>query len=109
MEAILITEEYWRNSHLSLVRYSGRIELNGKTFVLVNKEGKDLFECTLEADKTGRKKAIEPGESADLVDNKYLSVYRKVGREKFIEMLKRNLTLKEMKEEIKTKAKGINL
>lgn len=43
----------------------------------MNKEGKDIYECSIEAEQAGREKAIEPGEPA----------YRKIGREAFIKML----------------------
>ena len=92
MAAIIMEEEYWRNSQFSIAKYYGRINVNigGETieYVIVNKEGKDIFECSLEAEKAGRDKAIEPGEPADLVDKRYVPAYRKMGREAFIKMLK---------------------
>lgn len=91
MAAILMQEEYWRNSQLSIAKYYGRINVNigGETieYVIVNKEGKDIFECSLEAQKAGRQKAIEPGEPADLVDRRYVPAYRKMGRNAFIPMI----------------------
>jgi len=68
-------------------------------YVIVDKRGHDIFECSMEADREGREKAIEPGEPADLVDTRYVKIYRKVGRDKFIELLERKLTLKEMRKE----------
>lgn len=96
-----MTEEYWMNSQISFARHYGRIKLNGKTYVIVNKEGKDIFQCSIEAEKLGREKAIEAGEPADLVDERYVPIYRKVGRDKFIEMVDKKMTLKGMKESIK--------
>lgn len=91
MAAILMEEEYWRSSQFSIARFYGRInvKIGGETinYVIVNKEGKDIFECSLEAQKAGREKAIEPGEPADLVDKRYVPVYRKIGRDAFIKML----------------------
>ena len=91
MATILMEEGYWRNSQFSIAKYYGRINVNigGETieYVIVNKEGKDIFECSLEAEKAGRDKAIEPGEPADLVDRRYVPAYRKIGREAFIKML----------------------
>ena len=91
MAAILMEEEYWRSSQFSIARFYGRInvKIGGETieYVIVNKEGKDIFECSLEAQKAGRDKAIEPGEPADLVDKRYVPVYRKMGRKAFIEMI----------------------
>lgn len=91
MAAILMEEEFWRNSQFSIAKYYGEINVNigGETieYVIVNKEGKDIFECSLEAEKAGRDKAIEPGEPADLVDKRYIPAYRKMGRKAFIEMI----------------------
>ena len=93
MSAILMEEEYWANSQFSVARYTGRIQVNGIVYVICNKEGKDIFECSMEAVKAGREKAIEPGEPVDLVDQRYLSVYRKLGRDKFIELIKEHKEL----------------
>ena len=91
MAAILMEEGYWRNSQFSIAKYYGEIEvkIGGEKirYVIVNKEGKDIFECSSEAQKAGRDKAIEPGEPADLVDKRYVPVYRKMGRKAFIEMI----------------------
>lgn len=92
MAAILMEEEYWRSSQFSIARFYGRInvKIGGETieYVIVNKDGKDIFECSAEAEKAGREKAIEPGEPADLVDKRYVPAYRKMGREAFIKMIK---------------------
>ena len=94
MAAILMEEEYWRNSQFSIAKYYGEIDvkIGGEKirYVIVNKEGKDIFECSLEAEKAGRDKAIEPGEPADLVDKRYVPAYRKMGRDAFIKMIKRH-------------------
>ena len=91
MAAILMVEGYWINSQFSIAKYYGEIDvtIGGEKirYVIVNKEGKDIFECSLEAEKAGRDKAIEPGEPADLVDKRYVPAYRKMGREAFIKML----------------------
>jgi hypothetical protein len=88
-----MAEEYWANSQLSIVRYTGQMKMNGVTYIICNKEGKDIFQCSLEAEKEGREKAIEPGEPCDLIDERYLPVYRKLGREKFIELIKEHQDL----------------
>lgn len=88
-----MTEDYWANSQLSIVRYTGQMKWNGVTYVICNKEGKDIFECSFEAKKEGREKAIEPGEPCDLIDQRYLPVYRKLGREAFIELIKEHQDL----------------
>lgn len=96
-----MTEEYWANSKLSIARYFGGIKYQGIEYIIVNKEGKDLWECSFEAQKAGRAKAIEPGEPADLIDQRYQSIYKKVGRDIFIEWVKEGFELKEMKENLK--------
>ena len=87
-QPILMTEDYWANSQFSVVRYTGGMQLNGIRYIICNKEGKDIFECSREAEKAGREKAIEPGEPCDLIDERYLPVYRKLGRDRFIELIK---------------------
>lgn len=96
-----MTEEYWANSQLSIARYYGGIKYQGVEYIIVNKEGKDIFQCSIEAEKAGRAKAIEPGEPADLIDKRYQSIYKKVGRDVFIEWVKEGLELKEMEEKLK--------
>lgn len=96
-----MTEEYWASSPYSIARYYGGIKIGCVEYIIVNKEGKDVFECSREAEKAGREKAIEPGEPADLIDKRYQPIYRKVGREKFIEWVKEGLELKQMKERMK--------
>lgn len=100
---IIMTEEYWANTQFSVVRYTGGMTYMGVHYVIVNKEGKDIYECSIEAEREGRAKAIEPGEPCDLIDDRYKAIYREVGRDKFIEMVKAGMELKEMKEHIKTK------
>lgn len=91
MAAILMEEEYWRTSQFSIAKYYGAVNVNidGEKIVyfIVNKEGKDIFECSKEAEKAGRENAIEPGEPADLVDCRYIPAYSKMGREAFIKMI----------------------
>lgn len=101
-----MTEEYWASSPFSIARYYGGIKIDGIEYIIVNKEGKDVFECSEEAKKAGREKAIEPGEPCDLIDKRYQPIYRKVGREKFVEWVKEGLVLKLMKERIKQQPKS---
>lgn len=107
MATILMTEEYWANTHLSVVRYTGQIQMNGVHYIIVNKEGKDVFECSFEAEREGREKAIPPGEPCDLIDNRFQKYYRKMGRDKFMQWLKERpnlsaeLLLKELSKMIK--------
>lgn len=101
---IVITESYWANSPLSIVRYTGRIGKDGSVYVIVDKRGHDIFECSREAEKAGREKAIEPGEPCDLCRTDFVPIYRKLGRERFLEFLEQNpdvFTVKQAKERLK--------
>lgn len=97
MAAILMEEEFWRNSQFSIAKYYGAINVKigneNIEYIIVNKEGKDIFECSLEAQKAGREKAIEPGEPADLVDRRYVPAYRMMGRDAFIKMIQEHQRL----------------
>lgn len=101
MSAILMTEEYWANSPLSIARYTGVIKYDRVEYIIVNKDGLDIFACSAIAHRQGKEKAIEPGEPCDLVDRRYVPIYHKIGRDKFIEWVKEGLELKQMKERIK--------
>ncbi len=104
MNPILMPVEFWANSQLSLARYYGGINYNGHEYIIVDKFGRDLFECSAIAKKEGREKAIEPGEPADLIRKDFKALYRKIGREKFIETLKAHPEIdspKKMKEVLK--------
>lgn len=101
---LAMAESFWANSHLSIARYTGRIHLGQFDYVIVNKDGKDIFECSREAEKAGREKAIEPGEPCDLVRTDVLPFYRQLGREQFLRFCKENpdvWTAKELKERLK--------
>lgn len=47
-----MAEGYWANSQFSVVRYTGRMKWNGITYIICNKEGKDIFQCSIEAVNT---------------------------------------------------------
>ena len=85
---VCMTEEFWANSQFSVARYYGRVTVNGHVYVIVNKEGKDIFECSIEAERAGREKAIEPGEPADLCRRDFVPQYRRLGRDLFLQVLK---------------------
>lgn len=97
MAAILMEEGFWKNSQFSIAKYYGAInvKIGGETimYFIVNKEGKDMFECSKEAEKAGRENAIEPGEPADLVDCRYIPAYSKMGRDAFIKMIQEHQRL----------------
>ena len=108
---IVMPESFWMNSQLSIARHYGRVSKNGKVWVIVNSRGMDLFECSYEAERLGRDKAIPAGEPADLVRQDFVKYYRKLGRDKFLEVLREhpNATNKELtaiyKEMVKPKKK----
>lgn len=102
---ILMTEEFWAESHFSVVRHTGTIKAFGREYIIVNMEGKDIFECSAEAEKQGREKAIEPGEPCDLVDRRYVPIYRKIGRDKFIEWVKEGLLFDDMNKRLEGEKK----
>lgn len=104
MNAIVVAESYWANSMLSTARYFGKIKVDGFEYVIVDKRGHDIFECSMEAEMAGRENAIEPGEPADLCRTDFVPIYRKLGREKFLRFLEENpdvLTAKQAKERLK--------
>lgn len=103
---LIMTEEYWVNSQLSVAKYYGGISIYGKQYLIVNKEGKDLFELSIEADKAGREKAIEPGEPADLCLESLIPSYKKLGRDKIIELVKQGKSEMEIKAIAFPKKKG---
>lgn len=91
---ILMTEEVWVNSQLSIARYYGEIKVNSITYIIVDKRGRDLFECSAEAVRLGKSKAIEPGEPADLIQKTFVPLYRKLGRDAFIKCLEEHPEIK---------------
>ena len=120
MAAIVMAEEYWRNSMFSIAKYYGgmNLKIGGEnvSYTIVNKEGKTLLELSEEAEKAGRHMAIEPGEPADLVDNRYIPIYRELGRDRFLTMIEnesiktpeqaRKLITKNKEMEVKDSAGG---
>lgn len=94
---LLMTEEFWANSQFSIARYYGGMTYNGRQYIIVDKLGRDLWECSAIAKREGREKAIEPGEPADLVLATLQMAYRKLGRERIIELIKEGKTEAEIK------------
>lgn len=94
---LLMTKEYWENSQFSIARYYGGMTCNGRKYIIVDKHGRDLWECTAIAKREGRQKAIDPGEPADLVLATLQMAYRKLGRERIIELIKEGKTEAEIK------------
>lgn len=95
---ILMVEKFWRNSMLSIARIYGQINFNGHLYVIVNKRGETLFEISARMDKEGKDgKAIPPGEPADLVLSEWVPVYRRLGRDRVMELIENHVPLKEAK------------
>lgn len=98
MATILMTEEYWMGSQFSVARYYGGINANfgegAHSFSIVNKNGITLLELSNPKSKHYVKegKAIPPGEPADLVDVEFIPFYKKLGRDRFTEVLEANPT-----------------
>lgn len=88
---ICMAEEYWINTYFSVARYYGGIKTDKYSYKIVNKNGITLFELSDPDSKHyvggGDKKAIEPGDPADLVREDFLPFYRKLGRDTFIQVL----------------------
>lgn len=94
---IIMTEEYWKNSQFSVARFWGGMVLDGKHYSIVNKEGITVRELSdpksphyVEGDKV-----ILPGEPCDLIQDDWIPVYKSLGRDKTIELVKRNISLEE--------------
>lgn len=97
MSPILMEEGYWANSQLSVARYFGGLQFNGKEYKIVNKDGITVEELSNPQSKNyvgNGKYAIPPGEPADLVMDEWIPVYRKLGRDKFVRLLKYKVSLK---------------
>lgn len=94
---LLMTEEFWANSQLSIARYYGEIIFGGRKYIIVDKHGRDIYELSAIANREGREKAIEPGEPADLILSTLRFAYRKLGRDRIISLIKEGKTEDEIK------------
>lgn len=99
MNAVIIMEQYWANSHFSIARYYGGVKIDGHEYKIVNKEGVTLEELSNPSSKhyVGDGMAIPSGEPADLVRKDWLPIYKKLGRDRTIELVKNGTALKEAK------------
>ena len=94
---LIMTEEYWANSQLSVARYYGQLRFMGREYIICDKTGRDIFQLSAIAERQGRQKAIEPGEPADLCLKSLLPAYRKLGRDRIIALIEEGKTEKEIK------------
>lgn len=85
------------NTPYSIARHYGRVIINGEIYIIVNKYGQDLFECSEIAEREGRDKAIEPGEPADLIWSGLHQHYKRLKRDRIIELLKRGADFETIK------------
>ncbi len=83
---ILMAKEYWTNTQLSIVRYTGQIKVFEKEYIIVDKYGRTIFETS-----------IPEGEPADLLQKDYLKFYKTLGRDKFLKILEDNPRLPDPK------------
>jgi hypothetical protein len=105
---ICMAEQYWAYSHFSIARYYGRINVHGQEYFIVNKDGIDVFALSAMAEKSGKEKAIEPGEPCDLVRVDFIKYYKKLKRDRFIAILKEHphASAKELKTIMEEKIKN---
>lgn len=87
---ICMSEEYWANSQLSIVRHFGEINFNGNHYIVVNKKGISVLELSNPKSKyfVPGHKVILPGEPCDLIHSDFQKYYRALGRESFLAVLK---------------------
>ena len=103
---IIIKKEYWENSQLSIAKYYGGLKFNGKEYKIVNKDGitvEELSNPMSEHYVGNGEYAIPPGEPADLVNEDWLKVYRKIGREETLMLIKKKISLQSALKLIKQK------
>lgn len=95
MNSVIIMEQYWANSYFSIARYYGGVKIDGHEYKIVNKEGVTLEELSNPSSKHYVKsgKAIPPGEPADLVRKDWIPVYRKLGRDRTLELVRDGVSL----------------
>ena len=109
MRLPVIPEETWANSHMSIARYYGGIILNKEKYVVCNKHGITVFELSDPNSKyyvgDGEQKCIAPGEPCDLVNEKWIPVYKKLGRDRVLELVNQHKTLEECKKIAKEEGK----
>ena len=92
---LLMAEEFWMNSCFSIARHYGGMTFDGREYIIVDKHGRDLWECS-----------IESGEPADLILKSLKTAYRKLGRDQIINLIKDGKTEAEIKALAKPIKKG---
>jgi len=74
---ICMAKEFWASSQLSVAKYSGGCTIGGHEYLIVDSLGRDLFHVT-----------IPPGAPADLVRKDFIKYYAKLGRDRFLQVLR---------------------
>lgn len=69
---------------------SGHMAINGRGYTLVNQEGKLVKRFVHSAIVDPDALFVSEGEPCDLVDDRYLEVYRMIGRADFLELIRNN-------------------
>nr|DAH78002.1 MAG TPA: hypothetical protein [Caudoviricetes sp.] len=95
MKSIVIAKESWLCSQLSIAKYSGGIDISDEEsgtrhFLVVDGKGKPY---------QGR---LLPSVPADLVDKEFIPLYKKLGRDLFISIVKANplMSRKDLKQRL---------
>ena len=92
---IIMTEEYWKNSQFSIAKYYGGMVFKDKHYYVVNKSGVTVRELCDPSSPFYVKgeKVIQPGEPCDLVLEDWIPVYKSLGRDKTIDLVKNGISL----------------
>lgn len=83
---LLMTQEFWMDTHFSIAKQTGGVKINGKDYIVVDKFGRSLYETSIPA-----------GETADLIYVGLHKTYKRLGREAIISALNKGKTLTEIK------------
>lgn len=96
MRAVVFAKEFWLYSQLSVAKYAGGIDISepgdGKRhFLIVNEKGQPF---------SGN--VYQKNTPADLVDKEFIPLYKKLGRDLFISIVKANplISRKDLKERL---------
>ena len=99
---IVLTKDQWAKSQLSIARYYGGARFRGRDYRIVNQYGIDVFSLSDPQSEHYAGEgtyAIKDDEPADLVLVEWIPLYRKLGRESFLKLIKDNkeITLEKAK------------
>lgn len=91
---LLMTQEFWLNSQLSISRFYGGCTFNGYRYDIVDERGRTLLELSR---KKGTGKAIPAGKPADLVVADLVPAYKVLGRDAIIALIEGGRNVREIK------------